>query len=104
ALLTATIGGFQACEDDDLLRPYAQRYFDVLLEIWETRTTETAQTIVVGLYPASLVEPETVAMTDRFLAADGIPPALRRLVVERRDDVVRALKARARDRQESAAR
>jgi aminopeptidase N len=38
-----------------------------------------------------------VAATDAWLAQDGNPASLRRLVAEGRDGVVRALKARARD-------
>ena len=46
-----------------------------------------------------LVEDDTVAATDAWLAGDGHPAPLRRLVAEGRDGVVRALKARAKDAQ-----
>ncbi|NUP32031.1 MAG: hypothetical protein HOU01_09975, partial [Streptomycetaceae bacterium] len=52
---------------------------------------------VVGLYPMADVSPELLRRTDAWLADDGHAPALRRLVLERRDDAARALKARARD-------
>jgi aminopeptidase N len=82
----------------DLLRPYVDRYFSALSDIWRTRTLEIARTIVQGLYPRLLVGPETVAATDAYLASPDVPPGLRRLLVEGRDDVVRALAAQARDR------
>jgi aminopeptidase N len=48
-------------------------------------------------YPAYQVSDDTVALTDAWLAGDGHPQSLRRLVAEGRDGVVRALRARARD-------
>ena len=48
-------------------------------------------------YPAYQVSEETVALTDAWLAGDGHPASLRRLVAEGRDGVLRALKARAKD-------
>ena len=55
----------------------------------QTRTNETAQTIVMGLYPAQIVEQGTLDLTDRFLARDDVPAGARRLVREGRDGVER---------------
>jgi hypothetical protein len=44
------------------------------------------------LYPR-LDEPETLALTDAFLAEPGLPPGCRRIVLERGDDIARALRA-----------
>ena len=55
-----------------------------------------AQNVVIGLYPTLLVSQDVVDATDRNLAGD-VPPALARLLLEARDGVVRALRARARD-------
>ena len=94
----AAIGGFSRVHDTALLEPYSQRYFDSLREVWATRTHEIAQQIVVGLYPARLTTQETVDRTDAFLESLGDEaPALRRLLLENRDGVVRALKAQAAD-------
>jgi aminopeptidase N len=57
-----------------------------------------AQNIVVGLYPTLLVEQETLDRTDRFLAEADPPPALRRLVLEGRAGVERAMRAQECDR------
>ncbi|MGH6654859.1 MAG: hypothetical protein ACRDVE_06600, partial [Actinocrinis sp.] len=43
-----------------------------------------------------LVEPGTLERANAWLAQDGHAPALRRLVTEARDDLARALNARAR--------
>ncbi|MFJ2508234.1 aminopeptidase N [Arthrobacter citreus] len=95
----AAIGGFSRVHDTALLEPYAERYFDSLREVWATRTHEIAQQIVVGLYPARLTTQETVDRTDAFLNSLGDEaPALRRLLLENRDGVVRALKAQSADR------
>jgi aminopeptidase N len=90
--------GFVQAGQRDLLLPYVDRYFAVLSEVWRTRTLEIARTIVEGLYPRLFVALDTVAATDAYLASPDVPPALRRLLIEGRDDVVRALAAQSRDR------
>jgi len=97
ALLNATIGGFVAADQRDLHRAFLPRYFDALPAVWTTRTNETAQSITVGFYPAQIVEEETLALTDAFLARDDVPPGARRLVKEGRDGIVRSLRCQARD-------
>lgn len=95
----AAIGGFSRVHDTSLLEPYADRYFGALRDVWASRTHEIAQQIVVGLYPSRLTTQETVDRTDAFLDSLGDDaPALRRLLLESRDGVVRALKAQAADR------
>nr|WP_231126588.1 aminopeptidase N [Motilibacter aurantiacus] len=101
ALQSATIGGFATPGQEDLLRPFVEPYFDAIEHVWATRTNETAQNIVLGLYPTLLADEELLARTDAWLEqASAAPPALRRLVLESRDGVARALRAQARDRQE----
>jgi len=99
AVQAAVIGGFMQPEQAELLEPWVERYFSVLDEVWSTRTAEMAQSVVVGLYPSLLVSPTVVERTDAYLAAATRPPALRRLLLEGRDGVVRALRARERDAQ-----
>jgi aminopeptidase N len=99
AMQAAVIGGFQQPEHVDLLRPYVDRYFDVVVDVWRTRTHEMAQGIVEGLYPVFVVEQETIDRTDAFLRRTDldVPAALRRLLLEGRDGVARALRARQLD-------
>jgi aminopeptidase N len=94
----AVVAGFQQSEHRALLAPYRDRYFDVVAQAWEQRTSEMAQQIAVGLYPVHLVEQQTVDRTDDYLRTAQPPPALRRLVAENRDAVARSLRAQARDR------
>ncbi|MHA7238560.1 aminopeptidase N [Arthrobacter sp. TMS1-12-1] len=95
----AMIGGFTRVHDRSLLEPFVSRYFASIQDVWATRTYEIAQQIIVGLYPSLLTTQDTLDRTDAFLAGLGEEsPALRRLVLESRDGVVRALKAQAADR------
>jgi aminopeptidase N len=68
----------------------------VIGEVWERRTSEIAQNVVVGLFPDEMSR-EVVDAAEDFLADPAVPPALRRLVAEGRDDTVRGLAGRARD-------
>ncbi|MFI2234201.1 aminopeptidase N [Nocardia testacea] len=90
------VGGFAPAGQDSLLAPFVARYFDEIPAVWERRSSEVAQTVVVGLYPAWDISDEAVARADEFLAADH-PPALRRLVSEGKAGVERSLRARAFD-------
>ncbi|WP_305091930.1 aminopeptidase N [Prescottella sp. R16] len=92
----AIIGGFAGPGQDTLLAPYVARYFAEIPGVWERRSSEVAQTVVVGLYPSWSISEQSVAAADEFLSGER-PPALRRLVVEGRAGIVRSLKARAFD-------
>jgi len=96
ATAEAVIAGFSHPAQIELLRPYVERYFAVIDDVWQRRTSEVAQSVVVGLFP-SVVEQSTVDAADAWLADESRPPALRRLVLEGRDSTVRALRARAFD-------
>jgi aminopeptidase N len=99
ALQGSAVAGFMRVLDRTLLEPYSEKYFAAVPGIVATRTHALAQQIVVGLYPALLTTQATVDRTDGFLAS--LPPesaALRRMMLENRDGVARALRARAADR------
>lgn len=96
AILEATIGGFMHPDQIELLTPYRDAYFEILGEMWKSRTNETATNITVGLYPFLLVDDTTISLTDAAIAGDlGATP--QRLLAEGRDGVERAARARARD-------
>ena len=97
AVQEAVIGGFVQTDQRELLASYTDQYFAVLKDVWESRSHEMAQQIVVGLYPSVQVSQETLRKTDEWLASAGPSPALRRLVSEARAGVERALKAQAAD-------
>jgi aminopeptidase N len=60
-----------------------------------------AQDFVTGVYAICPISRETVEMTDAYIGAADPPAALRRLLLEGRDDVLRALRCQDRDRQAS---
>ncbi|MDP9816412.1 aminopeptidase N [Spirilliplanes yamanashiensis] len=93
----ALLQGFQHPAQVELTAPYAARFFADVAGVWARRDSEPAQEFVMLAYPAYQVTDETVAATDAWLAQDGHPAPLRRLVAEGRDGVVRALRARQRD-------
>jgi aminopeptidase N len=97
AVNDAIISGFQHPRQRDLLVPYVQRYFEILDEVWQRRSSERAQPVVVGLFPSWAVDSDTIAAADAWLAGDH-PAALQRLVSEGRAGIERALAAREFDR------
>jgi aminopeptidase N len=99
AVQEAVIGGFVQTDQRELLAPYTDKYFEVVKDIWESRSHEIAQQIAVGLYPSLQVSQETLDKTDAWLASAEPNAALRRLVSESRAGVERALKAQAADAQ-----
>ncbi|CAN5310670.1 hypothetical protein BH20ACT9_BH20ACT9_19470 [soil metagenome] len=98
AMMRAIVGGFAQHGQEDLLRPYVERWLDALEHIWAQRSPDIALLLTEGLYPATLLEPATVGVADRALRLPGVPEPGRRLVLESRDATVRALRARAADR------
>jgi len=97
AVQEAVIGGFVQADQRELLAPYTERYFAALKDVWDSRSHEMAQQIVVGLYPSLHVSQATLDATDAWLSEQDPVPALRRLVTEARAGVERALKAQAVD-------
>jgi aminopeptidase N len=99
AVQESVIIGFGKVHDVELLRPFVDKYFAAIEDVWATRTNEIAQQIVIGLYPTLLADQALADSSDAWLEAhpDAIP-ALRRLVSENRDAVARALRVQERDR------
>jgi aminopeptidase N len=98
AVQEAIISGFSHPAQRALLGGYVERYFAEVGEVWSRRTSERAQSVVVGLFPSWAVDKATVDAADAWLADEDHPPALRRLVSEGRAGIVRALAAREFDR------
>lgn len=99
ALLTATVRGFAHPEQRELVRPYVQPYLDAVARVWAERTSESAQAIIIGLFPRVLADSATATTVRAWLDTAELPDAARRLVVEGLADLDRALRAQERDRQ-----
>jgi aminopeptidase N len=91
------IGGFVQPGQHELLKPFRDTYFGAISGVWERRSSEVAQTVVIGLYPAWDISKAGLDAADQFLADPDVPPPLRRLVLEGRAGIERALRARAFD-------
>ncbi|UZX03417.1 aminopeptidase N [Arthrobacter sp. CDRTa11] len=105
-LLSATITGFSTAPSA-LLEPYVEPYFECLRGVWEDWSIEIASRIVRGLFPLAQDMPldgsrpdqhPVVIRTDEWLDGNAdAPPALRRIVIEQRSHLLRALTAQAAD-------
>ena len=102
-ILGATIAGFSLAPSG-LLEGFTEPYFDSLENVWRSRSIEIAARIVRGLYPSGQDLPEGMApadqpvlrRTDEWLATHaGAPAALRRIIIEQRSHLYRALAAQA---------
>ncbi|MEU6660752.1 aminopeptidase N [Streptomyces sp. NPDC046821] len=98
ALVEATIAGFQQPSQRELTAPYAEKYFAAIERVWQERSIQIGMDVVRGLFPSLQDSQETLDATDAWLEShEGSAPALRRLVLEARDDLARALRAQACD-------
>jgi aminopeptidase N len=75
-------------------------YFNAILEVWETKGFEIAETTATLLFPSWVISEETVKKAQHWLDVTGkdASNALRRSVTEGRDAMSRAIKARAADK------
>jgi len=91
---SALVLGFQRPIQRVLLADYVDRYFDSIISVWESKSYEGAAKIVSGLYPTWVLSQSTIDKTELWLSTTGkdSPAVLRKLVVEARDGLARALK------------
>ncbi|MFI1887250.1 aminopeptidase N [Streptomyces jumonjinensis] len=97
ALAGATIAGWTQAGQRELLAPYTEKYFAAIERVWEERSIQIGMDVVSGLFPALQGE-RALAAADAWLAAhESAAPALRRLVLESRDDLARGLRGQVCD-------
>lgn len=102
-LLSAAIEGFTD-GSHKLLDPYVEPYFAAVDPVWQDRSIELATRVIRGLFPAGQDLPPgqqpqahpVVRLADGWLA-DHInsAPAVRRIIIEQRDHLLRSLRAQA---------
>jgi aminopeptidase N len=103
AMFRATLAGFADPDQSTLVEPYRPEYFATVGGVWAEWSSAIAQDFAEGGYIICAVDEATVAATDVYLASVPEPPApLRRLLTEGRDEVLRALRNQARDREAAA--
>ncbi|MFJ7332483.1 aminopeptidase N [Streptomyces sp. NPDC101116] len=98
AMVEATIAGFAQGSQRELIAPYTGKYFAAIERVWAERSIQIGMHVVQGLFPSLQQSRETLDATDAWLDAHKeAAPALRRLVLESRDDLARALRGQACD-------
>jgi aminopeptidase N len=89
-VLASTLAGFAHPDTPvELLEPYRQRYAEQIVDLVARRSPIEGLTLARGLFPP--IGPATVVVADELLADADLPAGLRRVVLERRDEVVLAL-------------
>ncbi|MGI8872893.1 MAG: ERAP1-like C-terminal domain-containing protein, partial [Egibacteraceae bacterium] len=98
ATLRSIAAGFWQPGQDELLRPYVERFADAFRELWEPGVSEEAIDLGEGLYPATVVDQALLDDTAALAADEALPSTARRILAEARDGTARALRTRAADR------
>ena len=83
---------FWQSDQDALLEPYVDRYVAEVIDLWERNSAQLAGSLAQHLLPSTLVRPDVVARLDALLGCDELPVGLRRVVLESRDDLARAVR------------
>jgi aminopeptidase N len=99
ATFRASLAGFVDLDHPELIEPFRGDFFAVVDGVWRDWSSAMAQDFVAGAYLVCAQSQETVQVTDDYLARAEPPAALRRLLVEGRDDVLRSLHCQERDQQ-----
>jgi aminopeptidase N len=94
---SAMADGFWQLDQVELCRPYVERYFSEIPQLWQSRSPQVARALATRLYPGVVVEQAVLDRGAELLADDDLPPGLRRVVLERGDDLRRAVAARVRE-------
>jgi aminopeptidase N len=98
AHVNAIMHGFQQPGQESVLEAYVVPYLDSLPGVWEDRDLEFALDFGQQMFPQWIVSTETIERVDRVLTRD-LPGPIRRMLLEGRDRLHRALRARDVDRQ-----
>ena len=95
--ITAVTVGFTR-SSEDLLEPYTVPYFDMLNEVWKSRSSEIANRLIKGYFPGVYPHQSVVDRADSWLAENiEAVYGLRRPIMEGRDDAARALRVQEAD-------
>ena len=90
--------GLVHVNDASSLEGLVARYHHAIHSIWDTRTYQVAEGLLVGLYPGVLANEQLAAATRQWLETNvSAAPALRRIITEHLAGVERALAAQERD-------
>lgn len=93
-LALAAASGFWRRSQREIVEPFAPRFFGGLAELSEAWEQEAFKNYYQTFFPAYRIEESTRAMIDGVLDAEDLGTMLRRLLIESKDDVERALACR----------
>ena len=66
----AFAAGFHRADQEELLEPFVQRYFDELLDVWDRHSIDEGLMFVRSMYPATIVTQELVDLVNGMLKRD----------------------------------
>ena len=72
-----SLRGFRDPDQDELLAPYADRFYDALAGMWQDGASDMAQFFTEVGYPDTVVSQAAIEATDAYIAAASPAPALR---------------------------
>jgi aminopeptidase N len=95
----AKLVGFMRALHRPLLANYIEPYFELLIETWGKKSYEVASKFVTGMFPIYITTQSTLDKTNQWLSGAGKDgqAGLRRLVIEAKDSLERALAVQKRD-------
>lgn len=97
AARVATMKGFHRPHQSAIVADYIPKYFAILEEMWGRKSFETATQFVKLMFPTYVTTQKILDTTNSWLNETGkdSPAGLRRLVIEARDSLTRALNVQA---------
>src|SRR5947208_356169 len=97
ATMRSMMRGFHRFDQRRVLEPYGARYFQALGNVWKERDIEIGLAFARMMFPSVVVDDHTVKVTDQYLARENVPGPVRRVLLEAKDSMQRAMRARAVD-------
>ena len=96
--LHSILAGISYMDHEEVLKNFVDKYFESVASLWNARTHEIGQSLVTGLFPSTNINNEVITKCDSFLEKNkDLAVGARRIVVEQRDSLARALKAQKAD-------
>jgi aminopeptidase N len=97
--LHSILAGISYMDHEEVLRNFVDKYFDSVSSLWNARTHEIGQSLVTGLFPSTNINLDVIKKCDEFLEKNKeLAVGARRIIIEQRDSLARALKAQNADK------
>ena len=93
--------GFWQPFQEDVLAPYATRYFEEVQSFWQRFGPDEAIVLTSRLFPRLFVKEDVLIAAERLLQDSKLSYEARRILMEGKDEIQRALKAMACDERAS---